>query len=309
VTPTARGKVRTRSISNSTAISSETLKDDLVTHLRQNREKLHREWLAAVTADGGLWMGDTTAEQEAESARVYDACVACLDTSDYRGVEEFAAQMAQRAVRGTVTSEGMLGGMLALRDVYWRSLLTHYLQVPDRLDEILKVFESVLNKILVVVALAFSTERERVIAQQQASIRELSTPVLLLRERLLLLPIIGLIDSDRARQLTEQMLLAIRKFRAGVVVMDITGVAAVDSKVANHLIQTVDAARLLGTTVVMTGVSPAIAQTIVTVGVDLSRIQTVGDLQGGLDLADRLLGYRVITEEKGVTPVAPTTMV
>jgi len=128
--------------------------------------------------------------------------------------------------------------------------------------------------------------------------------VLRIRDRLLLLPIIGLIDSDRARQLTEQMLGAIREFRAGVVVMDITGVAAVDSKVANHLIQTVAAARLLGTTVVVTGVSPAIAQTIVTVGVDLSRIQTVGDLQGGLDLADRLLADRVIVE----TPVAPTTV-
>lgn len=128
--------------------------------------------------------------------------------------------------------------------------------------------------------------------------------MLRIRDRLLLLPIIGLIDSDRARQLTEQMLGAIREFRAGVVVMDITGVAAVDSKVANHLIQTVAAARLLGTTVVVTGVSPAIAQTIVTVGVDLSRIQTVGDLQGGLDLADRLLADRVIVE----TPVAPTTV-
>ena len=308
MTPTARGKVRTRSISNSTAISSETLKDDLVAHLRQNREKFLREWLAAVTSDGGKWMGDTTAEQEAESARVYDACVACLDTLDYRGVEQFAAQMAQRTVRGTVTSEDILGGMLALRDVYWRNLLTHYLEAPDRLDEVLKVFEPVVNKILVVVALAFSMERERVIAQQQASLRELSTPVLLLRDRLLLLPIIGLIDSDRARQLTEQMLLAIREFRAGVVVMDITGVPAVDSKVANHLIQTVDAARLLGTTVVVTGVSPAIAQTIVTVGVDLSRIQTVGDLQGGLDLADRILGYRVIVEERAMTPVAPTTV-
>ena len=309
MTTTAKGKVRAGSSGNSTAASSETPKDELVAHLRQNREKLLREWLYAVTADDGLWMGDTTAEQKAESARVYDACVACLDTLAYRGAEEFAEQMAQRAVRGTVTSERMLGGMLALRDVYWRSLLTRYLEAPDRLDEVLKVFEPAVNRILVIVAVAFSVERERVIAEQQASIRELSTPVLLLRDRLLLLPIIGLIDSDRARQLTEQMLGAIREFRAGVVVMDITGVAAVDSKVANHLIQTVDAARLLGTTVVVTGVSPAIAQTIVTVGVDLSRIQTVGDLQGGLDLADRLLGYRVIIEERAVTPVAPTTMV
>ncbi len=308
MTPVPKGKARARSNGNSTATSPGTLKDELVAHLRQDREELLREWLGTVTADGGLWMGTTRAEQEAESARVYDACVTCLDTLDYRGAEGFAEQMAQRTVLGTVTSERMLNGMLALRDVFWRGLLRHYLKAPDRLDEALKVFESVVNNILVVVALAFTMQRERIIAQQQAAIQELSTPVLRIRDRLLLLPIIGLIDSDRARQLTEQLLGAIREFRAGAVVMDITGVAAVDSKVANHLIQTVDAARLLGTTVVVTGVSPAIAQTIVTVGVDLSRIQTVGDLQGGLDLADRLLGYRVIVEETAGTPVAPTTV-
>ena len=165
------------------------------------------------------------------------------------------------------------------------------------------LLEPVVNRILVIVAMAFITERDRVVRQQQDAIRELSTPVLQVRDRLLILPIIGLIDSDRARQLTEQMLDAIREFRARVVVMDITGVAAVDSKVANHLIQTVDAARLLGTTVILTGVSPATAQTIVTIGVDLSRIQTVGDLQGGIELADRLLGYRVIAGEPGRGPV------
>jgi rsbT co-antagonist protein RsbR len=147
-----------------------------------------------------------------------------------------------------------------------------------------------------------------VISQQQAAIENLLTPVLRLRGGLLLLPLIGVIDSDRARQVMEGLLDAIREFRAQAVVMDITGVAAVDSKVANHLIQTVDAARLLGATVIVTGMSPSIAQTIVTVGVDLSQIRTVGDLQGGLDLADRLLGYRVIFEERRGTQGAPTTV-
>jgi len=102
---------------------------------------------------------------------------------------------------------------------------------------------------------------------------------------------------------------AIREFRARVVVMDVTGVAAVDSKVANHLIQTVDAARLLGTTVVVTGISASIAQTIVTIGIDLSRIQTVGDLQGGLELADRILGYQTIIAEPVASQIVPATAV
>src|SRR5437867_18967 len=117
------------------------------------------------------------------------------------------------------------------------------------------------------------------------------------RERLLILPIIGVIDPQRARQLTEQLLRAIRTNRAKVVVIDITGVAAMDSNVANHLVQTVEASRLLGATVIVTGLSPEIAQTLVTIGVDLSEMATVGDLQGGIEEAERLLGYKVLPLE------------
>src|SRR5207245_2401345 len=87
----------------------------------------------------------------------------------------------------------------------------------------------------------------------QTYARDLSTPVLQVRERLLILPIIGVIDPQRARQLTEQLLRGIRTTRAKVVVIDITGVAAMDATVANHLVQTVEASRLLGATVIVTG--------------------------------------------------------
>ena len=137
-------------------------------------------------------------------------------------------------------------------------------------------------------------ERERIIREQQEAIRELSTPVLQVRERLLILPIIGVIDPQRARQLTEQLLRGIRTNRAKVVVIDITGVAAMDATVANHLVQTVEASRLLGATVIVTGLSPEIAQTIVNIGVDLGKMNTVGDLQGGIEQAERLLGYKVV---------------
>ena len=143
-------------------------------------------------------------------------------------------------------------------------------------------------------AVGFVQERERIIREQQEAIRELSTPVLQVRERLLILPIIGVIDPHRARQLTEQLLRGIRTNRAKVVVIDITGVAAMDATVANHLVQTVEASRLLGATVIVTGLSPEIAQTIVNIGVDLGKMNTVGDLQGGIEQAERLLGYKVV---------------
>jgi rsbT co-antagonist protein RsbR len=137
-------------------------------------------------------------------------------------------------------------------------------------------------------------ERERVIRQHQEAIRELSTPVLQIRDRLLLLPIIGVIDTHRARLITESLLRAVRANRARVVVMDVTGVATIDSKVANYLLQTVAAARLMGAIVIISGLSSDVAQSLVSLGVDVDKFNTVGDLQGGLVEAEHLLGYRVV---------------
>lgn len=145
-------------------------------------------------------------------------------------------------------------------------------------------------------------ERERTISLQQDAIRELSTPVLQIRERLLVLPIIGMLDSQRAKQMTDSLLRAIRANRARVVVIDITGVAAVDSKVANHLIQTVAAARLMGSLVIVTGLSADVAQSLVALGVDLGKLNTMADLQGGLEEAEKVLGYKVLRANAPATP-------
>jgi rsbT co-antagonist protein RsbR len=195
-----------------------------------------------------------------------------------------------------VETQEVVGIVLLLRDVLARSLFARYHEDPARLNRILDAYEPAANRIAETVAVGFVQERERVIRQQQEAIRKLSTPVLQVRERLLILPIIGVIDPMRARQLTEQLLHAIRDNRAKVVVIDTTGVAAMDANVANHLVQTVEAARLLGATAIVTGVSPEIAQTLVTIGVDLSDMAPVGDLQGGIEEAVRLLGYQVVQQ-------------
>nr|MBA2623993.1 STAS domain-containing protein [Acidimicrobiia bacterium] len=108
----------------------------------------------------------------------------------------------------------------------------------------------------------------------------------------------GLLDNQRATQLTEQLLQGIRNHRAKVVVIDITGVADIDTSVANHLVKTVDASRLMGASVIITGLSAEIAQTLVRIGVDLSKMNTIGDLQGGIEAAERQLGFRVTHSEQ-----------
>ncbi len=282
------------------------LRGELVTHFRQERTPLREEWVHQMTAKQ-LLEGLTPQETEVESATIYDTCIECLETAHYDSAEAYAKRMAERGVLRGMTSEQILGGMLTLRDVYGRSLFKKYRQDMARLTAALDTYEPVANNILAVVAMAFIRERENVVRQQQEAIRELSTPVLQVREGLLILPIIGLIDSLRAKQLTEQLLRAIRSNRAKAVVVDITGVPAVDSKIANHLLQTVDAARLMGARVIVTGLSPEVAQALVTIGVDLTRLRTVGDLQGGIEEADMLLGYKVYMANNTLTASEKTT--
>lgn len=159
-----------------------------------------------------------------------------------------------------------------------------------------------LNLAMAMIGEAYLEAKQQIIGQQESALRELSTPVLQIRDRMLLLPIIGVLDSQRALQLTQQLLAAVRSHRAKVVVMDITGVAAVDSKVANHLLQTVAAARLMGARVVVTGLSAEVAHSLVVLGVDTTQLNTTGDLQSGIEEAERILGYQVRQSEAGAAP-------
>jgi rsbT co-antagonist protein RsbR len=285
--------------------SAGALVRELVAHFREKREPLRRQWVEQMTAKG-LLAGLTPQETETESITIYDTCVGCLETGKYDGVQSYATRMAERGVLRGMTAEQSIGGLFTLRDVYRRSLFERYQRDMKRLSEAFDVYEPVASRILSIVALTFIEEREKVVRQQQEAIRELSTPVLQLRQGELILPIIGMIDTQRARQLTEALLRSIRANRAKVVVMDITGVPAVDSKVANHLLQTVQAARLMGAAVIVTGLSAEVAQTLVAIGVDLSKLNTLSDLQSGIDEADRLVGYRVITAEATMAQHAGT---
>ncbi|HLQ13399.1 MAG TPA: STAS domain-containing protein [Steroidobacteraceae bacterium] len=266
---------------------------ELVAHLRQNRTLLREEWVARIS-EARLLTAMTQEEIFNEATSVYDSYVAALETGTFEALQAYARNLSERIIPRGVETHEVVGIVLLLRDVLARSLFAKYQTDFKKLNQILDAYEPAANRIANTVAVGFVQERERVIRQQQEAIRELSTPVLQVRERLLILPIIGVIDPQRARQLTEQLLRGIRTNRAKVVVIDITGVAAMDATVANHLVQTVEASRLLGATVIVTGLSPEIAQTLVTIGVDLGKMNTVGDLQGGIEQAERLLGYKVV---------------
>jgi rsbT co-antagonist protein RsbR len=264
---------------------------ELVAYLRDSRTELREEWARRIS-EAELLSVMSEEEIFSEATEVYDNYVDALETGSIETLQTYARELSERIIPRGVETHEVLGIVLLLRDVLARSLFAKYQDDLELLNRILDAYEPAANRIAVTVGVSFVEERERVIHDQQEAMRELSTPVLQLRERLLILPIIGMLDSARARQLTEQLLAAIRDNRATVVVIDITGVATIDRTVANHLVQTVEASRLMGASTILTGLSSEIAQTLVDLGVDLGMMKTVGDLQGGLEEAERLAGYR-----------------
>jgi rsbT co-antagonist protein RsbR len=274
-----------------TGTAEASVLSELAAYLRDERSDLRAEWTRRIT-DAQLLSAMTPSEISSEVTAVYDNYVDVLETGSVGTLQAYARDLSERIIPRGVETDEVLGIVLLLRDVLARALFVRYRDDPQMLDRVLDSYEPAANRIAVTVGVSFVEERERVIREQQEAIHELSTPVLQVRERLLILPIIGVLDSQRARQLTEQLLTAIQSSRAKVVVIDITGVATIDVTVANHLVQTVEAARLMGASAIITGLSSKIAQTLVDLGVNLSMMRTVGDLQGGLEEAERLLGHR-----------------
>jgi len=134
---------------------------------------------------------------------------------------------------------------------------------------------------------------EDTVKKLKASHEELSTPVVQIWDRVLALPLIGVVDSLRAQDIMETLLARIIETRAEIVILDITGVSSIDTQVANHLIKTIQAAKLLGAECVISGIRPEIAQTMIHLGLDMESFPTRRNLQDGLTYALKRLGYEV----------------
>jgi rsbT co-antagonist protein RsbR len=150
-------------------------------------------------------------------------------------------------------------------------------------------------------ALAIDTyiaAKEETVRRHQAAIRELSTPVIRVHDGILLLPLVGAIDSLRAQQIMESVLVRVVEDQARCIIIDIAGVPVVDTKVADNLVKTTAAVRLLGADTILTGISAQVARTIVQLGVDISTMHTLSRLGDGIELALATVG-KAITRKAG----------
>lgn len=182
----------------------------------------------------------------------------------------FALSLKRAAVKGAVDDAGAAGA----------------LDVADGIQRLI-------DRVALFALETYVDKREAVIERQREEMNEVSAPVVKLWDRIVTVPLIGTLDSWRAQTVMEALLEAIVQREAEVAIIDITGVGTVDTMVAQHLLKTAAAVRLMGAECVICGVSPKIAQTIVHLGVDLPNVATRIDLQSGLDYAFRRIGLEV----------------
>lgn len=198
----------------------------------------------------------------------------------------------ERIGRGVPAGE-MAAFVLALKTPVFNRLRKMLARKIDVMLEEILVFGGIVDALAIFTNEQFIAEREQVIERQRDEMLELSTPVVELWEKVLTIPLIGTLDSVRAQEVMENLLESIVRHEAEVVIVDITGVQTVDTQVAQHLLRTAAAVRLMGAECIISGISPKIAQTMVQLGVDVGGVRTRSTIRTALVHAFEQVGYTI----------------
>ena len=213
-------------------------------------------------------------------------------------VREFLSNFSASRAKAGFTPTETASFIFSLKQPVFDALRQELGQDPDALAAETWRATELLDALGLLTAESFQKSREDMISRQQAELLELSTPVVQLWEGILALPLIGTLDSSRTQVVMQNLLDAIVKTRSDFAIIDITGVPVVDTLVAQHLLKTVAAARLMGAECLISGIRPQIAQTIIHLGVDLAGVITKATLADAFAIAMRRIGYTVVRDQK-----------
>jgi rsbT co-antagonist protein RsbR len=265
------------------------------------RKKVQEEWLrnlATATADGtGKISKDELAKQTEEFLQLLGAAVrsgsADGDGAAFKPLREFLEGVSRSRAKQGFTSGQTATFIFSFKQPLFEQLRADNPDDAGALAADVWSATELLDKLGLHTVKTFQLSREEIIRRQQEEMLELSTPVVKLWEGILALPMIGTLDSARSQVVMESLLNRIVETGSAVAILDITGVPTVDTLVAQHLLKTVTALRLMGAECIISGVRPQIAQTIVHLGVDLQGVTTKATLADALALALKRTGFTV----------------
>ena len=282
--------------------------------IQQNREPILQDWLQRLK--GAVRRRDLINERELESEAA-EILSAMADVSDGTTLEDFnsagwqplkemlASLSASRANQGFTPSETATF-VLSLKPPLFSLARKNWGKDANELFAEITIANEFIDKLALHTTDSFIHGRDQVIARQQEEMLELSTPVVTLWDGIVALPLIGTLDSARTQVVMESLLQAIVQTNSRFAIIDITGVPTVDTLVAQHLIKTITAARLMGAECILSGIRPQIAQTIVHLGINLQDVITKSKMADAFRLALERSGRKVVRIEKPDNSAAPT---
>lgn len=285
------------------------MKGDITALLQKKKAQILDDWMNGQLADAGLREDLMSSEElHDQSKELLDVLVKTLNNNNLSDVQSADFEPVHEVLAGISISRARQGfspketGMyvLSLKDALVKTVQAEWKDDPQALLEALSKIHKLMDSLGVVTFETFIKGREEVILRQTDEITEISTPVIQIWDGILALPIIGTLDSARTQVVMENLLQKIVESGSTIAILDISGVPAVDSLVAQHLIKTVAATRLMGAECIISGIRPEIAQTVVHLGIDLSNIVTKATLASALKYSFGLLKLEVkrIQKEK-----------
>ncbi|MBC9783831.1 STAS domain-containing protein [Heliobacterium chlorum] len=262
--------------------------------MAEKKDELLQQWIELHLASLSLRKDIIGNENLYRQSRDFiDAFVQAAEGADFEDinrvewttVRKILAEISTNRSRQGYSPSETASYVFTLKEAIIRLLQKEYGVQPDVLIQETLTISKILDKLGLLTFETYSKAREEVIYRQQQEMLELSTPVIQLWDGILALPLIGTLDSGRTQVVMENLLRGILSTNSDVAILDISGVPTVDTLVAQHIIKTVSAARLMGAECIISGIRPEIAQTIVQLGVDLSMVKTRATLAGALKLA------------------------
>ncbi|MHC2018457.1 STAS domain-containing protein [Methylobacterium sp. CM6247] len=265
--------------------------------LSEHRDAVIDSWIERLRDDRGAGVTPSASPRvlRIELAAFLDALTAFF-LSGIEGTEDSFREVASQAtiISSARARDGYTPAQTATLVMSLKPVVSAVIQreaggLSSELLETLAHLDATVDRVALVTFSAFVETRERLIERQSRALLDLATPALPIWRQIVLMPLVGIVDTQRARQIMEWLLEALTREEAHIAILDVTGVPVIDSRVALHLTKTVEAARLLGAKVIVTGISPDAAQTLVKLDVNLTSMITRGTLRAGLGEAFRLL--------------------
>ena len=261
--------------------------------IAKHEADLATEWSEAQRSGLGAKLGDTertrVSDETRRFLRLFAAAVGSGDfdigEGSWREVLALLSEISRARAEHGYTPTETATFIFSLKKPLFDRLRDEFVKDPERLADEIWVATTLLDALGLYTTEAFQKSREDIIARQQQTMLELSTPVIRLWDGVLAVPLIGTLDSNRTQVVMETLLERIVDSSASIAIIDITGVPVVDTLVAQHLLKTIAAARLMGADCIISGIRPQIAQTIVHLGVDLGDVITKATLADAFRIA------------------------